>query len=340
MTFDRRRFLSTATASLGVTLAAPLLADQRHPPIARVIVDNDFAGDPDGLFQLAHHLLCRSVEIPLIIGSHLPPQFGGATSATAAVSKVRALLEVMGRTGQQRVIEGSETAILSPDCRQHSPATAAIIAEAMRTDVSTPLFYAAGGGLTDLALAWIAEPRIARRLRLVWIGGPEHPGIAVPPPGADEVEFNLSLDPAAAQLVFNRSDIEIWQVPRDAYRAMLFPRDALSELAGNPIGRFLVSEIDAMEAKLATIPGFPPLPASDVVILGDSPLVTLTGLLPPLQPDPSSSRYVTMPTPMLTEAGGYRARPDGRALRVYTAIDTELTFRDMTAKFRRFGNIS
>lgn len=49
MAFDRR-FLSAATASLGVTRAAPLLADQRHPPIARVIVDSDFAGDPDGLF--------------------------------------------------------------------------------------------------------------------------------------------------------------------------------------------------------------------------------------------------------------------------------------------------
>ncbi len=87
MAFDRRRFLSAATVSLGVTLAAPLLADQRHLPIARVIVDNDFAGDPDGLFQLAHHLLCRSVEIPLIVGSHLPPQFGGATSATAASAR-------------------------------------------------------------------------------------------------------------------------------------------------------------------------------------------------------------------------------------------------------------
>lgn len=179
MAFDRRRFLRAATASLGVTLATPLLADRRHPPIARVIVDNDFAGDPDGLFQLAHHLLCRSVEIPLIIGSHLPPQFGGATSATAAEAKVRALLEVMHRTGQHHVVEGSQTAIVSPGRRRHIPATAAIIAEAMRTDVSTPLFYAAGGGLTDLALALLAEPRIARRLRLVWIGGPEHPGIAV-----------------------------------------------------------------------------------------------------------------------------------------------------------------
>lgn len=30
-------------------------------PRMRVIIDNDFSGDPDGLFQLAHHLLSPSV---------------------------------------------------------------------------------------------------------------------------------------------------------------------------------------------------------------------------------------------------------------------------------------
>jgi hypothetical protein len=28
------------------------------PARARVIIDNDFASDPDGLFLLAHHVLC------------------------------------------------------------------------------------------------------------------------------------------------------------------------------------------------------------------------------------------------------------------------------------------
>ena len=39
---------------------------------ARVIIDNDFAGDPDGLFQLAHHVLCTSVEVVQVIASRLP----------------------------------------------------------------------------------------------------------------------------------------------------------------------------------------------------------------------------------------------------------------------------
>jgi purine nucleosidase len=40
-------------------------------PRLRVISDNDYAGDPDGLFQLAHHVLSPSVDVRAVIGSHL-----------------------------------------------------------------------------------------------------------------------------------------------------------------------------------------------------------------------------------------------------------------------------
>ena len=42
-------------------------------PRARVIVDNDFSGDPDDFFQLVHHLLSPTVEIPFVVASHLRP---------------------------------------------------------------------------------------------------------------------------------------------------------------------------------------------------------------------------------------------------------------------------
>ncbi len=38
-------------------------------PRARVISDNDYCGDPDGLVQLAHHLLCIGIHIPFVAGS-------------------------------------------------------------------------------------------------------------------------------------------------------------------------------------------------------------------------------------------------------------------------------
>ncbi|CDO38895.1 nucleoside hydrolase [Novosphingobium sp. KN65.2] len=207
--------------------------------------------------------------------------------------------------------------------------------EAMREDTEVPLFFAAGASLTELALAWLAEPKIDRRLKLVWIGGREHPGLAYPPPGPDEAEFNFAVDALAAQIIFNESDIEIWQVPRDVYRQVLYSMAELNELAmTRPLARYLKRDIDNMEAALAKIPGFPSRPSNEVYVLGDSPLVTLTALMTPIQPDPASSHYRLMPTPRLTADGHYEDNPGGRPMRVYTAVDTSLTIRDMVAKFR------
>jgi hypothetical protein len=67
-------------------------------PRMRVIVDNDFSGDPDGLFQLTHILLSPSVEIRAIIGSHLKAGDGfdnSKTQAQNAAKKASELLQVM-----------------------------------------------------------------------------------------------------------------------------------------------------------------------------------------------------------------------------------------------------
>lgn len=131
-------------------------------PRARVIIDNDFAGDPDDLFQTAHHLLCPAVEIPFIIGSHLragDPWHLSPTTATEAVNVANELLGIMGMAGRVPVLTGSEVKLDDVHMPQVSKAAEAIVAEAMRDDVKTPLYYAAGGGLTDLASAWLMEPR-------------------------------------------------------------------------------------------------------------------------------------------------------------------------------------
>lgn len=331
----RRGFVG-AVFALAASFGAPLsAATVKGRKVARVILDNDFAGDPDGLFQLAHHVLCRSVDIPLIIGSHLPANFSSGHDASDGAARARELLRVMKLDGEHTPIAGSETPMRSSTSWAPSPASSAIVREAMRSDVSEPLFYAAGAGLTELALAWLAEPQIGQRLKLIWIGGSEHEGLANPIPQPDEIEFNFSIDPVAAQVIFNESDIEIWQVPRDAYRQMLFSNSEVDELAASgALGSYLKERLDAMAELMASIPGFPGITQTEAYVLGDSPLVTLTALVPPFQPDPSSSRYKRVPTPNIRADGTYIARPNGRPMRIYTDIDADLTFRDMLAKFR------
>ena len=102
----------------------------------RVIVDNDFSGDPDDLFQLAHHLLSPSVEVPFVIASHLAPGDGldpSAVQAENAARKVEELLSVMGWQHQIRVVTGSDTGLTSP----HEPIRSAA-AFASRMRVSYP----------------------------------------------------------------------------------------------------------------------------------------------------------------------------------------------------------
>ena len=195
-----------------------------------------------------------------------------------------------------------------------------------------PLFYCAGAGLTDLATAWLREPRIARHLTLVWIGGPEYPGIWYPPPGNEPSEYNLTIDIPAAQVIFGQSDIPVWQVPRSTYRQMMVSYEELVDKVrpARALGDYLVRQIERVMAELAKAA----TNLGDVYILGDSPLVTLTALQSPWTPDPSSSLYVTRRCPNISDKGEYVARAEGRCMRVYTQIDTRLTFEDMYAKLR------
>lgn len=86
----------------------------RVTPRMRVIVDNDFSGDPDGLFQLAHLLLSPSVDVRAIIGSHLKVGDGfdnSKTQAENAAGKARELLNVMKIKRNIPVIAGSNNGI-------------------------------------------------------------------------------------------------------------------------------------------------------------------------------------------------------------------------------------
>ncbi|MXO92628.1 nucleoside hydrolase [Erythrobacter arachoides] len=333
---DRRDFVSGAAAALALLSVSARPVSASAAPLARVICDNDFAGDPDGLFQLAQQVLSPSIDISLIVGSHLHEAglLGGQSTASDGAASAQALLRVMRQEDRFGVLAGSETAIESREEWQASPATAAIVAEAMREDLAGTFLYCAGASLTELALAWLAEPRIGPRTRLIWIGGNEHPGLGYPPPNADPMEFNFGLDPVAAQVIFNESDIEIWQVPRNAYRQLIVSASELAELAaGGPIGSYLVGKLGELHEMVERLLQRT-FPRTETYIMGDSPLITLSALQTFFQTDPASSEYVLKPTPILNADGTYNDNPAGRPMRAFTSIDTRLTLADMMAKIR------
>lgn len=297
------------------------MAQTGYTPNARyrIIIDNDFSGDPDGLFQLAHQLLSPSVEVRGIIGSPLTPEAGfdnTGNSAQKACLKAKELMAVMHTGEDIPVVEDGASLIVS---------------EAMRDD-KRPLFVVCGAGLGSIAEAWRKQPAIAQRLTLVWIGGQEYDGLGIKAPGASKAEYNMMLNKEAAQTVFNESDLRLWQVPRNAYRQCLCSLAELTEqleqcgTTGNYLLRSLTDLMEGMKQWKVQM--------GETYVLGDSPLVLLTTLQTGWEADPASSDYVVLPAPRIAQDGTYESNPAGRSIRVYTRLDTRLLFADMFAKLK------
>lgn len=168
-----------------------------------MIVDNDFAGDPDGLAALAHQLLSPKSRVTLVTASGLNPKFVEAALAGRSAEAGRTVaLELIRRLDSENVppvSAGSEAMSL-----ESSPAARAIVAEAMRDD-PLPLYLTCGGPLTNVATALRLEPAIAARMTVVWIGGGGYP--------AGGWEYNLATDEAAAREVIEQSHVPLWQIP-------------------------------------------------------------------------------------------------------------------------------
>jgi purine nucleosidase len=93
--------------ALTISAQSNLIYKDKVEPRIRVMIDNDFGGDPDCLFQLAHHILSPSVEIKGIIGSrnYEGGFYGSPDTATYACTRVNELLSVMQLTGKFLVYE-------------------------------------------------------------------------------------------------------------------------------------------------------------------------------------------------------------------------------------------
>ncbi|WP_417563906.1 nucleoside hydrolase [Microbacterium sp.] len=299
-------------------------------PRARVILDNDFGGDPDGLFQLAHHLLSGSVDVRLVIASKIPDSFAAADPGVVArgVASADRIFTALGR--DQRAIAGSETGLVPGVVPPLDGAARAVIDEAMRDDTDLPLYYCAGGGLTALATALLHEPQVAGRLTVVWIGGSGYDDDGRP------AEFNATIDAVAAGVVF-ASPAEIWQVPETTYEQCLVSSAELEHQVAplGPLAAHLVATLREFADRFAHMLG---ANLGETVVLGDSPLVLLTALRGPFQAEPTSSPSHTVPRRTIGADARYGdVLADRPPVRVFTGIDMRLTVGDMIAKFAGAG---
>jgi purine nucleosidase len=267
---------------------------------SRVVVDNDWAGDPDGLVALAHHLLAPTNRVVAVTSSLLNPVFGQGESTAARGAEMAAeLVDLVGGVARPAVHVGAETPF--EPSGSASAASAAIVAEARRDD-DVPLFLVCAGPLTNVAAALEEAPEIAARLTLVWVGGAVGPAA---------FEYNRDTDAAAAEFVFGRPELAIWQFPLETYRRCAYSVAELEHdlAASGRVGAWLWSRFLEL-----------PLPEwveqGGVWPLGDSPPVLVTAL------SDESSAYTTAPG----HGPGER--------RVYTDVDVRLLVGDLLARLR------
>ena len=327
-------------------MASPVRAQNTAEPFHTgkrysVIIDNDFMGDPDGLFQLAHHVLSSSCDIKGIVGAHLSGNgrgffrdLQGKDEADMSVNKVNEALEVMGLKGLFKVVPGAPVKMAGANKPVDSEGARLIVEEALKASPEKPLYVCVGGPLTDIASAWLINPEIGKNIILIWIGGQEYKETgAIVPPGYSMPEYNLNLSIAAAQVVFNKSDMRIWQIPRDVYRQCMYSMTEL-EAKVRPYGKLGDYLYDSLAGIMAGRNGFS---MGETYILGDSPLVLMTALMSNFEADPASSHYQYVAAPTIAEDGSYRYNHNGRRIRVYDRIDTRLMFADMEAKLELFA---
>ena len=273
------------------------MLSQRVVATCRVVVDNDFAGDPDGILALAHHLLSPSNRVIAITSSFLnarfvsPPATPGATAddGSRLASNLLAELEL---TDPPPVATGAEQPWTSGS---RSAAAEAIVAAA-REGSDLPLFVVCGGPLTNVAAALELDPGIVDRLTLIWIGGSLDP---------DAFEYNRDTDPGAAEAVLATPGLALHQFPLETYRRCAY---GVAELEADlpATGRLGAWLYDCFSS--------PPewVQLGGIWPIGDSPPVLITALT--------------------TDSSARLATSDG--VTVYTDVDLRLLVADLLAKLR------
>ncbi|AGC69293.1 hypothetical protein Cst_c23330 [Thermoclostridium stercorarium subsp. stercorarium DSM 8532] len=278
----------------------------------RLIIDTDAKNEADDQFAIVHALLTPRFIVKGIIAAHFGTQ-RTAKSMQESYEECVKILELMDLTSEVKVYHGAEAKI--PDEHTPMPSESAdlIIREAM-SDSDKPLYVIFLGPLTDLASAYLKEPAIENRLTAIWIGGGAWPN--------GEREFNLGNDIDAANVVM-RSNIPLWQVPRNVYTTMRVSLAVKVKPYGK-IGEYLFRQLYDLNFKLKDNMRFP---KGEMWSLGDSPAVSL--LL-----DPHEYHYEMKPAPRITPDMRYVHYQNERFIGVYNYVDPRFTLEDFFAKLK------
>ena len=269
--------------------------------ICRVIIDTDAANEGDDQFAAVHAMLSPRFDNVGFIAAH----YGAENSMERSYDELLRLFSALECPFSGIIKKGAPHPLLSKSGPVVSEGSALIVEEAMKDD-PRPLYVLFLGPLTDLASAYLQEPRIAGRFTAIWIGGGTYP--------YGNAEFNLGNDVNAVNVVFEMMGVSF---------AELQYRLCGKSKAGDYLFSRIIEEIDK-ESSLRS-----PFRTGETWVLGDSPAVGLV-----LYEHRWEFDYVN--APVIGDTMEYIPSKLNRPIRVYRRIDSRLILEDMYAKIALF----
>lgn len=293
--------------------------DVPEEKIVRVIVDTDAKNEADDQFAVVQALLSPKFENVGFIAAHYGTN-RHADSMERSYRELETIFNKMHFQDKSIIYRGAEHAIPNKDTPVPSEGAELIIREAMKED-DRQLFVTFLGPLTDLASAYLMEPRIKGRLTAIWIGGGAYP--------TGSPEFNLGNDIDAANVVF-ASGIDLWQVPKNVYEMMPV---SLAELEYKvapcgEIGEYLLEQLN--EHAHEEGPRKSHFRTGEVWVLGDNPAIGLILY-------EHRFLYDWIQAPLVAADMSYVHVKLNKPIRVYKSIDSRLILDDMFAKIALYA---
>ncbi len=282
----------------------------------RLILNTDAKNEADDQYCIVHALLSPRFDNRGLIAAH----FGDEKSSHSMLdsyNEIEKILDLM-KFPKELNYKGAEKAI--PDEKTPCPSDGAqlIIEEALK-ESDEPLYVAFLGPLTDMASAYLMEPRIADRLTCIWIGGGPYP--------EGGYEYNLNNDIKAARVVMN-SPIPVWQIPRPAYSEVAVSMAELERKVYpmGDLGEYLFTQLEEHgHTKFAIATPR----TGEYWCLGDSPAVGVLLFA-------HMFNYDWVQAPLITDDLSYAQNRLNRPIRVYRDIDERYIIEDFFAKLALF----
>ena len=284
----------------------------------RVIVDTDAKNEADDQYAIAHALMTPKFDIKGIIATH----FGALRSPHSmqdSYDECVKVIDLMGYSDKVKLLKSAINAVKSETEYEYSEGAALIVEEAL-TDDPTPLFVVFLGPITNLACAYLKHPEIAGKLTAIWIGGDIYP--------SGGREYNLSNDINAANIIM-KSNIELWQVPRNVYTMMRTSHAELQERVYpcGELGKYLFDQLVEFNMKFSVQNPERDWPRGESWSLGDNPVIGL-------MMDPHEYDFTMREAPTIDEQMMYHFDGKGRQIRVYHNIDHRFILEDLFYKLK------